>query len=59
MVAFVTAHWADIMFHLGLDLTGGITLRCAMGMCKHKVHQYMVWGVVAIIVSIATVYFVG
>mgnify|MGYP000919509777 CR=1 FL=1 len=58
-MAWVIAHWPDIAFHLGLDLSGGFTLKCAMGMCKHKHHQYIVWVIGALIVSIGTVMIVG
>lgn len=58
-MAWVMTHWIDILIHLGLDLTGGVTLRCAMGVCEHKHHQYIVWGIGAMIVSIVTVILVG
>jgi hypothetical protein len=40
-------------------MSGGFTLKCAMGMCKHKHHQYIVWVIGALIVSIGTVMIVG
>lgn len=52
-------HWLDVLLHLGLDLSGGLTLRCAMGMCGHKHHQYIVWVIGAIIISISTVALIG
>lgn len=58
-MAWLAVHWFDILVHLGLDLTGGFTLRCAMGMCKHKHHQYILWGIGAVIFSIGTVYLIG
>lgn len=58
-MAWVIAHWTDIMFHLGLDLSGGFTLKCAMGMCEHKHHQYILWGIGALIISVVTVIFLG
>ena len=58
-MAWLMLHWTDVLFHLGLDLTGGFTLRCAMGVCEHKRHQYTVWAIGAIIVSVVTVMVVG
>ncbi len=58
-MAWLALHWTDILFHLGLDLSGGFTLRCAMGMCAHKHHQYIVWIIGAIIISISTVILIG
>lgn len=49
----------DILIHYGLDITGGLTLTCLMGMCEHKRHQYAVWLVVGLLISIVTVHLVG
>lgn len=59
MLEFFAAHWLDVLLHLGLDLSGGITLKCAMGMCEHKRHQYTVWVFGAIFLSCLTVWLIG
>ena len=59
MIGWVAVHWFDILLHLGLDLSGGITLKCAMGMCDHPRHQYAVWVLGALLISISTVALVG
>lgn len=59
MISWIAIHWMDILLHLGLDLSGGLTLRCAIGMCAHKRHQYLVWMMGAILVSISTVALIG
>lgn len=59
MATWIALHWTDILLHLGLDLTGGLTLRCAMGMCEHRRHQIAVWVTLGIIFSMLTVYLVG
>lgn len=58
-MAWIVTHWIDVLLHLSLDLSGGITLRCAMGMCKHPHHQAFIWFLGAIIVSITTVALIG
>lgn len=58
-LTWLTIHWADVLMHLGLDLSGGVTLKCAMGMCPHKRHQYTVWLIGAIILSTTTVALIG
>lgn len=59
MIAWIATHYFDVLIHLALDLTGGFTLRCAMGMCHHKAHQYIVWITFAVLFSITTVILVG
>lgn len=59
MTAWLAIHWLDLMMHLALDITGGLTLRCAIGMCEHKRHQYIVWVIGAIFLSFITVYLIG
>ena len=59
MITWLVAHWFEILVHLGLDITGGITLRCTMGLCKHKHHQIMAFMAFSIIISVATVALIG
>jgi hypothetical protein len=59
MLAFVVTHWLDILIHLGLDVSGGLSLKCAMGMCEHKRHQNLVWLLGCVLISISTVAMVG
>jgi hypothetical protein len=59
MVSWFLVHWVDVLLHLGLDLSGGLTLKCAIGMCEHKRHQYAVWIFGAIFLSFLTVYAIG
>jgi hypothetical protein len=59
MIGWMAIHWTDVLLHLGLDLSGGFSLRCAMGMCDHKHHQYIAWGVGSMLLSISTVALVG
>ena len=58
-MTWIALHWTDILTHLGLDLSGGFTLKCAIGACSHKRHQYAVWALGAVLISIATVMLVG
>lgn len=58
-MTWLITHWIDCLLHLGLDLTGGLTLRCVMGMCEHKHHQYAAWGIMSVIFSISTVALIG
>lgn len=58
-MTWIAAHWIDVLLHLGLDLSGGVTLKCAMGMCKHPHHQLAVWIAGAMLVSISTVALIG
>jgi hypothetical protein len=58
-VVWIMTHWLDVLLHLGLDLTGGFTLKCAIGMCNHPRHQYAVWITGAILLSISTVWLIG
>lgn len=58
-MAWIATHWIDVLAHLGLDLSGGITLRCAMGMCSHRRHQMAVWVVGAMLISVSTVWLIG
>lgn len=59
MIAWLTIHWLDVLLHLGLDLTGGVTLKCAMGMCEHPRHQMALWIIGAMLISVATVVLIG
>jgi len=59
MIAWLALHWTDVMLHLGLDVSGGLTLRCAMGMCDHPRHQAAVWMVGALVISVSTVALIG
>lgn len=59
MVAWLAVHWLDVLFHLGIDLTGGFTLKCAIGMCEHRRHQIMTWLSLGVMFSILTVYVIG
>lgn len=59
MTAWIALHWVDVLLHLILDVSGGISLRCAMGLCDHTLHRYLVWGIFAIIFSVATVAIIG
>lgn len=59
MIAWLATHLLDVILHLGLDVTGGLTLRCAMGMCQHKRHQYIVWGIGCVLISLSTVALIG
>lgn len=58
-MTWFTIHWLDILLHLGLDLTGGVTLKCAMGMCDHKRHQYTAWMIGSLLISLSTVALIG
>lgn len=58
-MAFILSHWTDILLHLGLDLSGGFTLKCALGMCEHKHHQYAVWFAGSVLISVSTVALIG
>lgn len=59
MMAWLAVHWVDVLLHLALDLSGGLTLKCAMGMCEHPRHQMAVWMLGAILISVSTVALVG
>lgn len=59
MTAWMVAHWVEVLLHLGIDATGAVSLRCVMGLCKHKHHQVMAWATFALIFSIATVALIG
>lgn len=59
MITWLALHWIDLLVHLSLDVTGGLTLRCVMGLCQHKRHQYMAWALFSILFSISTVMLVG
>lgn len=59
IATWLTIHWFDVLLHLGLDLTGGLTLKCAMGMCEHKRHQYIAWFVGSLLISLSTVIMIG
>lgn len=58
-MTWLVGHWVDVLLHLGLDLTGGLTLRCMVGMCKHKRHQLAAWVALSMIVSVSTVALIG
>lgn len=59
MIAWLAIHWLDVLLHLCLDVSGGVTLRCAMGVCEHKHHQMAVWLLGCILISVSTVALVG
>lgn len=56
---WIVTHWIDVLLHLGLDLSGGVSLKCAMGMCEHPRHQAIVWVIGAMLISISTVWLIG
>lgn len=58
-MTWLALHWADVAAHLGLDLSGGLSLKCAVGMCDHKRHQYALWLLGSILISISTVAVIG
>ena len=49
----------DVLIHLALEALGALSLRCVLGMCKHKRHRIIAWTTTALIFSIATVILVG
>jgi hypothetical protein len=58
-MTWLALHWTDVLFHLGLDLTGGASLKCAVGMCEHRRHQIAAWLSMGLFFSILTVYLIG
>lgn len=58
-MAWIAIHWTDVLLHLGLDLSGGFSLKCATGMCEHKRHQYAAWVFGSLLISLSTVALVG
>jgi hypothetical protein len=59
VIAWLWAARLDIALHLALDTSGALTLRCAMGLCKHQRHQLLAWFVCAMLISTGTVALVG
>lgn len=59
MTAWLLAHYTDVLLHLALDLTGGITLKCILGMCKHPHHQAAAWVTLSVLISVSTVVLIG
>lgn len=59
MLTWFEVHWLDVLLHLALDITGGLTLRCVIGMCDHKRHQAIVFIALSIMVSLSTVALIG
>ena len=58
-MTWIAMHWTDVLLHLGLDISGGISLRCAMGICEHKRHQYAAWMLGSLLISTSTVAVIG
>lgn len=58
-MTWIMIHWLDVLLHLGLDLSGGFTLKCAMGMCKHERHQNALWLLGCLLISVSTVALIG
>lgn len=56
---WLEAHWLDVLLHLALDITGGLTLKCVIGMCDHKRHQAIVFIALSTLISLSTVRLIG
>jgi RsiW-degrading membrane proteinase PrsW (M82 family) len=49
----------DVAIHMVLEAIGGAIMLYALGFCKHKSHQLVVWFVLAFCFSVITVQLVG
>lgn len=49
----------DVAIHMVLEAIGGAIMLYALGFCKHKGHQLIVWVVLAFCFSVVTVQLVG
>lgn len=49
----------DVILHMLLEAIGGGIMYYSLGFCKHKLHQFTVWFVLALFFSVVTVQLVG
>ena len=51
--------WVDYVVHFGIDVLGTLSTLYAQRYCKHRIHQFLVWFGLSVLVTITTVNLVG
>jgi hypothetical protein len=49
----------DVLLHFGLEATGALGLRCALGVCRRPAHRVAVWVPFGLLTSWLTVTLLG
>jgi hypothetical protein len=49
----------DVLLHFGLEALGALGLRCAVGLCRHRLHRAAVWASFGLLTSAITVTVIG
>ena len=58
-MGFVQVAAFDYLVHFGIDVAGTLSTLYAQRFCHHRWHQFLIWFVLAIIVTVTTVTLVG
>jgi hypothetical protein len=51
--------WVDYVAHFAIDVLGTLATLYAQRFCHHRVHQFLVWFGLSILVTVSTVNLVG
>jgi hypothetical protein len=51
--------WVDYLVHFQIDVLGTLATLYAQRFCRHRVHQFLIWFALSILVTVTTVNLVG
>ena len=54
-----SSDWVDYVVHFGIDVLGTLATLYAQRYCKHRIHQFLIWFGLSVLVTVATVNLVG
>jgi hypothetical protein len=55
----VSGDWFDYAVHFGVDVLGTLATLYAQRFCRHRVHQFLIWFGLSLLVTVSTVNLVG
>ena len=55
----LSSDWVDYAVHFAVDVCGTLATLYAQRFCQHRLHQFLLWFALSVVVTVTTVNLVG